>query len=695
MQETLLATLSENPKIKAKNNKDVSLLVPSPCHIVTTRTRSQPNYRRVTPTRDATTTTITSRIDTGCSLVEKVLPNGDIYTGGLVDGVPHGKGKYLWCDGCMYEGEWKRGKANGGGKFSWPSGATYEGQFKLGRMDGYGTFIGVDGEVYSGNWVSDKKHGLGEKRYANGDVYQGLWKFNLQDGEGKYRWCNGNEYVGEWKHGVISGKGVLVWANGKRYEGYWENGVPKGKGMFTFGSGNVNGRVLGGGGEDFKGVALDPVVGAGGGRKRSSVDGNFPRICIWELDGEAGDITCDIVDNVEASMFYRDGNDDNGGGCEGNVQQQLQPGRSPCSSVDCSSVDGEVNKKQGQTISKGHKNYDLMLNLQLGIRHSVGKHDAIMRELRHSDFDPKEKFWTRFPPEGSKSTPPHQSVDFRWKDYCPMVFRHLRELFAIDPVNYMLAICGSDALREFSSPGKSGSFFYLTQDDRFMIKTVKKSEVKVLIKMLPSYYQHVCQYKNSLVTKFFGVHCVKPVGGQKTRFVVMGNLFCSEYRIHKRFDLKGSSHGRTTDKLEGEIDETTTLKDLDLNFVFRLERSWFNELISQIYRDCEFLEAERIMDYSLLIGLHFRDDYSSEEMMSPNDKHFEKRNSHHEETSMRGYHLLPNMDWVMEGRGPFIRLGANVPARAERVMRTTEMDQCMGVEVTIQHLHIMVMRSSM
>ncbi|XP_052305335.1 phosphatidylinositol 4-phosphate 5-kinase 1 isoform X2 [Populus trichocarpa] len=634
MQETLLATLSENPKIKAKNSKDVSLLVPSPCHLVTTRTRSQPNYRRVTPTRDATTTTINSRIDTGCSLVEKVLPNGDIYTGGLVDGVPHGKGKYLWCDGCMYEGEWKRGKANGGGKFSWPSGATYEGQFKLGRMDGYGTFIGVDGEVYSGNWVSDKKHGFGEKRYANGDVYQGLWKFNLQDGEGKYRWCNGNEYVGEWKHGVISGKGVLVWANGKRYEGYWENGVPKGKGMFTFGSGNVNGRVVGGGGEDFKGVALDPVVGAGGGRKRSSVDGNFPRICIWELDGEAGDITCDIVDNVEASMFYRDGNDDNGGGCEGNVQQQLQPGRSPCSSVD-----GEVNKKQGQTISKGHKNYDLMLNLQLGIRHSVGKHDAIMRELRHSDFDPKEKFWTRFPPEGSKSTPPHQSVDFRWKDYCPMVFRHLRELFAIDPVNYMLAICGSDALREFSSPGKSGSFFYLTQDDRFMIKTV---------------------------------------GGQKTRFVVMGNLFCSEYRIHKRFDLKGSSHGRTTDKLEGEIDETTTLKDLDLNFVFRLERSWFNELISQVYRDCEFLEAERIMDYSLLIGLHFRDDYSSEEMMSPNDKHFEKRNSHHEETSMRGYHLLPNMDWVMEGRGPFIRLGANVPARAERVMRTTEMDQCMG-----------------
>lgn len=37
----------------------------------------------------------------------------------------------------------------------------------------------------------------------------------------------------------------------------------------------------------------------------------------------------------------------------------------------------------------------------------------------------------------------------------------------------------------------------------------------MLTRMLTSYYQHVCHYKNSLVTKFLGVHCVKPIGGQK------------------------------------------------------------------------------------------------------------------------------------------------------------------------------------
>lgn len=50
----------------------------------------------------------------------------------------------------------------------------------------------------------------------------------------------------------------------------------------------------------------------------------------------------------------------------------------------------------------------------------------------------------------------------------------------MDPADYMLAICGSDTLRELASPGKSGSCFFVTQDDRFMIKTVKKAEMKVI-----------------------------------------------------------------------------------------------------------------------------------------------------------------------------------------------------------------------
>ncbi|XP_021748643.1 phosphatidylinositol 4-phosphate 5-kinase 1-like [Chenopodium quinoa] len=630
------------------------------------RSRSQATTRRVTPTNLQNDGVLAPPI------VEKHLPNGDLYKGTFLGNVPHGVGKYLWSDGCMYEGEWKKGKANGKGKFSWPSGATYEGEFKGGRMEGQGTFTGAEGDTYKGTWVSDKKHGYGEKRYANGDFYEGSWRRNLQDGTGRYVWRNGNQYHGEWKNGLICGKGRLIWANGNKFEGCWDNGAVKGNGTFSYPppptppplppsswNGITNGNELfvtnNNNFNPKKRVSMDSGIGGG--------ERVFPRICIWESEGEAGDITCDIIDNVEAaSMIYGDGF----------VRLDRQLAKSPCCFI-------KEAKKPGQTISKGHKNYDLMLNLQLGIRYSVGKHASILRDLKTSDFDPKEKFWTRFPPEGTKLTPTHKSTEFRWKDYCPMVFRHLRELFQIDPADYMLAICGNDALRELSSPGKSGSFFYLTQDDRYMIKTVKKSEVKVLLRMLPSYYQHVCRYENSLVTRFYGVHCVKPAGGPKTRFIVMGNLFCSEYRIHRRFDLKGSRHGRTTEKPEVEIDETTTLKDLDLDFVFRLQRNWYQELMKQVERDCEFLEAEKIMDYSLLVGVHFRDDNTGDKMgLSPFVLRG-KRDSYRNEKYLRGHRFLEaelqDMDRVLAGRKPLIRLGANMPARAERLARRSDFDQ--------------------
>lgn len=246
-----------------------------------------------------------------------------------------------------------------------------------------------------------------------------------------------------------------------------------------------------------------------------------------------------------------------------------------------------------------------MLNLQLGIRYTVGKITPEPRRvISDADFGSKARIWMNFPREGSQLTPPHQSTDFKWKDYCPVVFRHLRELFKIDTADYMLSICGNSGLRELSSPGKSGSVFYVSNDDRFMIKTMRKAEVKVLLGMLPNYFDHVQRYENTLITKFFGLHRIKPSGGQKVRFVVMGNMFCTELRIHRRFDLKGSSQGRSADKLE--MDENTTLKDLDLDFVFRLEPTWRQALLRQIECDCKFLESERIMDYSLLLGLHFR-----------------------------------------------------------------------------------------
>ncbi|KAJ0043841.1 hypothetical protein Pint_18250 [Pistacia integerrima] len=616
--------------------------------------------------------------------VEKILPNGDYYTGQWYDNFPHGQGKYLWVDGCMYVGEWYKGKTMGKGRFSWPSGATYEGEFKMGFMDGNGTYTGSNGDTYKGQWLMNMKHGHGVKRYASGDWYDGEWRCGVQEGHGKYHWKNGNFYVGEWKQGLICGKGIFVWTNGNVYDGFWEDGAPKGNGTFkwpdeSFYVGNWSKDPSEQNGNYFPSESglernlewdpqniynvdlLDCRISHG---EKVSVMPSQKKLAVWHSSkgdhdkprrvSVDGRVSVGVERPLDRMQMW-DGDDKNalpGRVSDGDLyvnyqndhtRNTLEPIRLP-----------RPGKRQGDTISKGHKNYDLMLNLQLGIRHSVGRPaPAASFDLKASAFDPKEKVWTKFPPEGTKHTPPHQSCEFKWKDYCPLVFRTLRKLFKVDPADYMISICGNDALRELSSPGKSGSFFYLTNDDRYMIKTIKKSELKV-------------------------------------RFIIMGNLFCSEYTIHRRYDLKGSSLGRITDKPDTEINEYTILKDLDLNFIFRLHKSWFQEFCRQIDRDCEFLEQERIMDYSLLVGLHFRQTTVHGELI-PSGAPTPAADPESTEAVIPRLSRV-DMDQLLldPARWASIRLGVNMPALVERTVRRNECEFQLIGEATGEYYEVIM-----
>ncbi|TVU03526.1 hypothetical protein EJB05_50922, partial [Eragrostis curvula] len=644
------------------------------------------------------------------SHAEQLLPGGEFYQGDLRGGLPHGTGKFLWTDGSMYEGSWRRGRAWGRGKFSWPSGATYEGDLAGGHMHGHGTYIGEHGDTFGGTWAhGGLRHGRGTQAYANGDVYDGHWREGFPDGHGRYIWRDGHEYVGTWRAGEMHGRGgTVIWADGDRYDGAWEEGRPKGQGTFRWADGSMyignwcveeeDGAVMVAKGGVYYPSSGGPPVPASARepcdaftallRELEVTEGKTASLMPWQKvltwPGVEGVLKKPVWRPPEVSaadqgrrssahgrssissdvdgLVVVEGED--GGGEETRVADRSCLRTPSC--MRSTPPPAKPGKKQGETISKGHKNYELMLNLQLGIshrklslmcfwdRHAVGRQSApTSLDLKSSAFDPKEKVWTRFPPEGSKHTPPHQTCEFRWKDYCPLVFRTLRKLFDVDPADYMISLCGDDALRELSSPGKSGSFFYLTNDDKYMIKTMKKSEVKVLLRMLPAYYKHVRAFENTLVTKFFGLHCVnvKLTGAiqKKVRFVIMGNLFCSNYAIHRRFDLKGSSHGRMTDKPIDQISEHTTLKDLDLNFIFRLEGSWFQEFCRQVDKDCELLEQERIMDYSMLVGIHFKDRCKDDNGTTPTSAEDSEQN-----------------------RKSSLRLGISMPSRVENVVKNPD-----------------------
>lgn len=60
-----------------------------------------------------------------------------------------------------------------------------------------------------------------------------------------------------------------------------------------------------------------------------------------------------------------------------------------------------------------------------------------------------------------------------------------------------LSLC-NEPLRELSNPGASGSIFYITNDDEFIIKTVQHKEAEFLQKLLPGYYMVFVMLPSSL-----------------------------------------------------------------------------------------------------------------------------------------------------------------------------------------------------
>ncbi|KAE8281932.1 Phosphatidylinositol 4-phosphate 5-kinase type-1 alpha [Larimichthys crocea] len=258
----------------------------------------------------------------------------------------------------------------------------------------------------------------------------------------------------------------------------------------------------------------------------------------------------------------------------------------------------------GETTYKKTTSSALKGAIQLGITHTVGSlSQKPERDVLLQDFEVVESIF--FPNEGSNLTPAHHYGDFRFKTYAPIAFRYFREMFGIRPDDYMCSLC-NEPLIELSSSGASGSLFYLSNDDEYIIKTVQHKEAEFLQKLLPGYFMNLNQNKRTLLPKFYGLYCVQ-AAGKNIRIVVMNNLLPSSVRMHLKFDLKGSTYKRRASAKEREKN-VPTYKDLDfmqdMQEGLLMEADKYNAVCKTINRDCLLLQSFKIMDYSLLVGIH-------------------------------------------------------------------------------------------
>lgn len=249
----------------------------------------------------------------------------------------------------------------------------------------------------------------------------------------------------------------------------------------------------------------------------------------------------------------------------------------------------------GETIYKGHPSWLLMRDIQTGLY--TGIRSLATGQVEHPDL-----YFT--PPVTVLPISPNSNITFKFKDYCSMAFYKLREHFGINHVDYITSLCQN--WNEVGTPGKSGSLFFFSLDNQYVLKTIPKREAKLLRSLLPAYYDYMTSHSDSLITRFMGLHRIKPHKGRQVRFVVMGNLFNSNLKVHQRFDLKGSTVGRELSPAE-RAKKNPTFKDLDFRRLNRKIHLGPNRdlFLKQLQLDCNFLSSLHIMDYSLLVGIHF------------------------------------------------------------------------------------------
>jgi 1-phosphatidylinositol-4-phosphate 5-kinase len=583
----------------------------------------------------------------------KWLANGDRHEGLYLQDKPHGPGRYLFASGDEFDGEFREGKFHGQGTFKWISKHRYDGEWFQGAKNGIGVFTWPDGATYEGFWQNGVQHGVGVFRPS---------RLQQQHGHGHNHQSNFNISSGGGVVGIVAATAnapAAAAAAGAHIATAAFQHLSDPAALFT---------------QSFLPTGLTPpqplpqpphAVSPPITRPGSPTAPNSPT-----TNATTASTTSDTIhhinntnnNNTSTTVYaceYRLG--------ELILEEALQPedldyvfgtashskkhsqgtGNSGTSNYIAGHGPGswklmarqslvprrrrpKKEERMGETIYKGSPSFDLMLNLQLGIRYTLttlSKLPPLTGPLEKAHFE--EKVWLRFPRQGSEVTPPHPSNDFKWKDYSPIVFRQLRGLFGISNSEYILSTCGDHALRELPSPGKSGSVFFVSQDERFIIKTMRKEEVKLLLRTLPLYYAHVASHPDTLISRFYGIHRITLASGRKARFVVMNNIFVTEMPLHKKYDLKGSTYKRTAtirggsnssinaNGISGSSSSNSTtpaaaggpvviLKDLDLTTAFQLKKPVVERLQRQLAADTEFLQAADVMDYSLLLGVHYR-----------------------------------------------------------------------------------------
>ncbi|XP_077459080.1 phosphatidylinositol 5-phosphate 4-kinase type-2 gamma-like isoform X2 [Stigmatopora argus] len=209
------------------------------------------------------------------------------------------------------------------------------------------------------------------------------------------------------------------------------------------------------------------------------------------------------------------------------------------------------------------------------------------------------------------------------------VFRNLRERFGIEDPDYQVSLARSPPLKDWE--GSCERLLLVSYDRTLVVKEISSEEVAEMHNILSEYHQHVVTcHGSTLLPQFLAMYRVT-VESEDNYLLVMRNMFSHRLHVHWKYDLKGFLVSREATFKE-KVKELPTYKDID--FVNNMQKVYVcdevkERLMDKLNRDIEFLVRMRIMDYSLLLGIHDveRAEREEEEMESSNGEEEEDESS--------------------------------------------------------------------
>ena len=170
----------------------------------------------------------------------------------------------------------------------------------------------------------------------------------------------------------------------------------------------------------------------------------------------------------------------------------------------------------------------------------------------------------------------------------------------------------------FGNPGgRSGSFFIFSSDKKYIIKTISNKELKVLLSsFLIAYHTHLYKFQESVISRILGVYTFTVNRNSAVNFILIQSVYTSEFTKNV-YDLKGSKLDRQTimseDEGEEEKENRGVLKDIDFlrkQKTIEMPVTVGQRLIEILENDVRLFQKFNLMDYSLLLAVKKREEYS-------------------------------------------------------------------------------------